>query len=174
MDCYNALLAKPVQDQISQISLVDGKLQTISGNKDVEITQVQLCNEQGLVQDVVSTGQTMHLHVRVAVQRPVKELVLGFLIKDRMGMPIFGSNTHHSKQVLRDLKPGQAFMFELKIQALLGPGTYSMALALHAGHTHVAESYEWRDLAVVFEVINTDRAEFVGVTWLPHQIEIKE
>jgi lipopolysaccharide transport system ATP-binding protein len=64
--------------------------------------------------------------------------------------------------------------FDLKISALLGPGTYSMALALHAGHTHVVENYEWRDLAVVFEVINSDRAEFVGVAWLPHQIEITQ
>lgn len=174
MDRYNALLAQPVAGQIEQNSLEDGKLQTISGNKDVEITKVALCNEQGLVLDVVTTGQTVHLHVKALVQRPVEELVFGFLIKDRMGMPIFGSNTHHSQQVLRNLKPGQDLSFDLKISALLGPGTYSMALALHAGHTHVVENYEWRDLAVVFEVINSDRAEFVGVAWLPHQIEITQ
>lgn len=174
MDRYNALLAQPVKGQIKQSSLVDGKVQTISGNKDVEITQVALCNEQGLVLDVVTTGQTVHLHVKTKVQRPVEELVFGFLIKDRMGMPIFGSNTHHTQQVLKNLKPGHVMSFDLKIQALLGPGTYSMALALHAGHTHIVENFEWRDLAVVFEVINADRAEFVGVAWLPHQIEITE
>lgn len=174
MDRYNALLAQPVEDQISQSGVVDGKVQTISGNKDVKITQVDLRNEQGLKLDVVTTGQTVCLHVTATVQRPVDELVFGFLIKDRMGMPIFGSNTHHSKQVLRGLMPGQVLAFDLKIQALLGPGTYSMALALHAGHNHVVENFEWRDLAVVFEVINSDRDEFVGVAWLPHQIEIKE
>ncbi len=174
MDRYNALLAQPVEDQISQSGVVDGKVQTISGNKDVKITQVDLRNEQGLKLDVVTTGQTVCLHVTATVQRPVDELVFGFLIKDRMGMPIFGSNTHHSKQVLRGLMPGQVLAFDLKIQALLGPGTYSMALALPAGHNHVVENFEWRDLAVVFEVINSDRDEFVGVAWLPHQIEIKE
>jgi lipopolysaccharide transport system ATP-binding protein len=174
MDRYNALLAQPVKAQIKQSSLIDGKLQTISGNKDVEITQVKFCNEQGLMLDVVTTGQTVLLRVKAKVQRPVDELVFGFLIKDRMGMPIYGSNTHHTKQVLRGLKPGKDLTFNLKIQATLGPGTYSIALALHAGHTHVVENFEWRDLAVVFEVINADRADFVGVAWLPHEIEIRE
>ncbi|HHD7490752.1 TPA: ABC transporter ATP-binding protein, partial [Klebsiella oxytoca] len=38
--------------------------------------------------------------------------------------------------------------------------------------THLGKNYEWRDLAVVFNVVNTNQKEFVGVSWLPPELEI--
>jgi lipopolysaccharide transport system ATP-binding protein len=38
--------------------------------------------------------------------------------------------------------------------------------------THLGKNYEWRDLAVVFNVVNTEQQEFVGVSWLPPELEI--
>ena len=51
--------------------------------------------------------------------------------------------------------------------ANLGCGTYSVAVAIHTADTHIANNYEWRDLALVFNVVSLDKATFVGVTWLP-------
>jgi lipopolysaccharide transport system ATP-binding protein len=44
-------------------------------------------------------------------------------------------------------------------------------VALHTADTHVSQNYEWRDLAVVFSVVNADKQNFVGVSWLPPKME---
>jgi len=44
---------------------------------------------------------------------------------------------------------------------------------LHTSDTHIAQNYEWRDLAAVFDVINVDKGYFVGVNWLPPVMECK-
>ena len=51
----------------------------------------------------------------------------------------FGQN-----EVLRDIN----------FSANLGPGTYSVQTALVSTDTHLVNNYEWRDLAIVFNVIN--------------------
>jgi lipopolysaccharide transport system ATP-binding protein len=56
-----------------------------------------------------------------------------------------------------------AFSFD----ANFGVGSYSVAVAMHSGDTHVIKNYEWRDLATVFTVINLDKPESVGVAWVP-------
>jgi lipopolysaccharide transport system ATP-binding protein len=44
--------------------------------------------------------------------------------------------------------------------------------ALVDSDTHLSANYEWRDYAVVFDVINADKPVFAGSLWLDSQIEI--
>ncbi|HGY8487287.1 TPA: Wzt carbohydrate-binding domain-containing protein, partial [Escherichia coli] len=96
----------------------------------------------------------------------------GYMIKDRLGQPIFGTNTYHLNQTLTSLKKGEKRSFLFSFDARLGVGSYSVAVALHTSSTHLGKNYEWRDLAVVFNVVNTEQQEFVGVSWLPPELEI--
>ena len=82
-------------------------------------------------------------------------------------------NTFHSQQVLTDLKAEEKVEMSFEFEANLGPGHYSVTVALHAGPDHVQSNYDWRDLALVFEVVNVGKEEFVGVTWLPHTLRIQ-
>jgi lipopolysaccharide transport system ATP-binding protein len=45
-------------------------------------------------------------------------------------------------------------------------------VALSSTETHLVNNYEWRDLALVFTVANTQRATFVGMAWIQPQITI--
>jgi lipopolysaccharide transport system ATP-binding protein len=48
-----------------------------------------------------------------------------------------------------------------------------MAIALHSGQTHVMKNYEWRDLAIIFNILNLNKPPSVGTAWLPiHKIEL--
>lgn len=96
------------------------------------------------------------------------------MIKDRLGQPVFGTNTHHLGQPLFELKENDSRTFSFAFSANLGVGSYSVAVALHTSGTHVGKNYEWRDLAVVFNVVNSDEKEFIGVAWLPPKLEIFE
>lgn len=172
MDYYNAMLADHQDQTIRQKTLQDGKVQTISGTGEAAITNALLCNSQGIPVDVVNVGDTIHLKVSVLAKQPLQELVLGYMIKDRLGQPIFGTNSFHCDQTLEQVAQGQKIDFEFQFEARIGPGNYSIALALHSRDTHIEKNYEWRDLALVFNVINTDKPEFVGVAWLAPKLVI--
>ena len=172
MNHYNAMLSDQTGKTIQMNITADGHTSTQSGTGDVVIDQVQLLNQQGLPIEVVQTGQTAVLQLVAHVKRPVAELVAGVMLKDRLGQVVFGVNTFHSQQTLHDLKATEKVELQFEFEANLGPGHYSVTVALHAGPNHVQSNYDWRDLALVFEVVNADKQEFVGVNWLPHKLRI--
>ena len=53
-----------------------------------------------------------------------------------------------------------------------GPGSYSITTALTSSDTHLADNYEWRDLAFLFIVMNMNRKTFVGTSWIEPTVEI--
>jgi len=53
-----------------------------------------------------------------------------------------------------------------------GPGTYSVQKAPVSSDTHLENNYEWRDLALVFNVVNMSRTHFAGSSWIEPEIEI--
>ncbi len=173
MDYYNALLADHQNQEVRQEVRDDGKVQTISGTGDAQLTSVSLCDVNGQVIEAVAVGQSVCLRVAAKCHTQVSDLVVGYMIKDRLGQPVFGTNTHHHDRVLKNLPEGTDLVQEFEFQANLGPGTYSVAVALHADDTHISNNYEWRDHALVFNVININQADFVGVAWLPPKISQK-
>ena len=173
MDYYNAMLAQRQSSEVHRRERPDGKVQTISGSGEAKIEDVSLRNASGEQITVVSVAEKLTLTVRAKVHQNIPELVLGFLIKDKLGQPIFGTNTHYLGQVIRLAAAGATYSFAIEFAANLGPGSYSIAVALHSAENHLSRNYEWRDLAVVFNVINVDKSNFVGTNWLPIAITIE-
>lgn len=171
MDYYNAMLAERENKTVRQLATDDGKIQTISGTGEAVIENVALLNSQDEQVEVVNVGQLVKLKVVVKITSDIPELVLGYVIKDRLGQPIFGTNTHHLKRKMAFVRSGSTAVFTFQFAANLGEGTYSVAAALHTADTHLNKNYEWRDLALVFNVLNIDKEVFVGVAWLPPTLE---
>jgi lipopolysaccharide transport system ATP-binding protein len=117
-------------------------------------------------------GQAVRLSITVQANKAIERLVLGYGIKDRLGQVIYGTNTHLKEQPLIDISPGDKFIFDIAFSANLGPGTYSIQTALVSSDTHLVNNYEWRDLALVFNVININKPNFVGCAWIDPNIEI--
>jgi lipopolysaccharide transport system ATP-binding protein len=170
MDYYNAMLADHQNQEVRQEVLQDGKVQTISGTGEVTLEHAELQDRQGLALEVVAVGQAVTLHIQAKCQQAVPELVIGYMIKDRLGQPIYGTNTHHLKRKLKQLPSQQALEYNFEFNANLGPGSYSIAIALHADDTHIGQNYEWCDQAIVFSVVNINQPDFVGVAWLPPEV----
>jgi lipopolysaccharide transport system ATP-binding protein len=117
-------------------------------------------------------GHPGHAARAVRVNAPVPRLVLGYMIKDRLGQQMFGTNTHHMEAPLADLQPGETIEYCFHFPLNLGPGSYSITTALTSSETHLADNYEWRDLAFLFIVMNMNRKVFVGSSWLEPTVEI--
>jgi lipopolysaccharide transport system ATP-binding protein len=171
MDYYNALIADHENQTVRQETLQSGQVRTISGSGECQVTSISL-NVEGKPTDVIQVGQAACLKVKIHCYQDVDSLVFGYLFKDRVGQSVFGTNTHHLEQPLINIKSGEEIDISLHFTVNMGPGTYSVAVALHADASHIGQNYEWRDHALVFSVINNSHQYFLGVNWLPPQIEI--
>ena len=173
MDLYNAMLAEREGENVRQEAHDSGKLQTISGTGQATVEHIALLQEDGSPAEVHGTGAPVTLEIRVAIHDDLPELTLGYRIKDRLGQNIFGTNTFHKLKPLTDLRKGQRFTVRASFPLNLGPGSYSVATALHSSDNHLSANYEWRDLALVFEVMNLKHSYFEGCTWLDPEIAIE-
>lgn len=167
MDYYNAMLADKENTAIEQVSLKNGKIQTSSGTGEVEIESVELVNAHQQALEVVRTGEDLQLRIRFKYIGEVSDLTLGFMVKDSLGQPVFGTNTNHLNYHLPALGPLQRVECVLAFPGNFGQGNYSVAIALHSGDSHLVKNYAWRDLAVVFKVVNVGKPQSVGTNWLP-------
>jgi len=173
MDYYNAMIAERDPANVQQVLGHDGNVQTISGTGEARVVKATLCDEDGKPVEVVKVGQALQVQVEVEAFADLPELVFGYQIKDRLGQPVFGTNTFHTKQLLQDLHKGQRVRYVLRFPANLGEGSYSVSFALHDAENHLAKSYEWRDRAIVFNVVLVGKDHFVGLAWLPSSIEVQ-
>lgn len=166
MDFYNALIAEKEDPTVQVLRGKDGKAQTTSGTGEARVEKIVLLDAAGESVEQLRVGQPVTLALDVRVYRPVPSLVLGFAIRDRVGQTVFGTNTHHAGLALDEPEPGRLYRFAVRFQANLGEGSYSVVTALHSGESHVDSNYEWRDRALVFEVLNMDKPIFQGCNWL--------
>lgn len=172
MDFYNALIAERENSTVEQRATQDGRVQTTSGTGAATVTDIALLDENDEALEVVNVGVPVTLRVRVRANSPIPRLVLGYMIKDRLGQPIYGTNTHHTDMPLADMRAGDSVEYRFRFPANLGPGSYSVTTALTSTETHLGDNYEWRDLALIFSVVNMNRKSFVGSNWLEPEIEI--
>jgi len=171
MDFYNAMLADRENLSIKQVlDSESGILKTVSGSGEVTLINAILCDTEGKSLEVVRVGQKVSLKVVAECHQLINELVVGYLIKDRLGHVIFGTNTHHTQDATGSMQPGQKVEYIFNFDANLGVGSYSISIALHEQDTHIGKNYEWKDKALMFTVINTSEDEFVGVNWMPPTI----
>lgn len=170
MDYYNALIAEKENSTVRQQPAAAGKLQTISGTGEAVVSGIRLLNAAGDAIEAVSVGEPVTLEISVAVRQDVENLVLGYMIKDRLGQPVFGTNTHHLGKPESRLAAGESLKCRFSFRADLGEGSYSIATAIASSETHLTHNYEWRDLALVFQVLNMGVPGFVGTAFLPTSV----
>ncbi|MEZ9464552.1 ABC transporter ATP-binding protein [Vibrio splendidus] len=173
MDYYNALIANKENNTITQTLNENGKVETVSGTGEVSIEKIQLSNIDIEHLEYVSVGEPVTLKISVSIIEDIPELVLGYMIKDRLGQPIFGTNTYHYDKPIKNVKKGETYDFSFSFAMNLGVGSYSISVSAHSGATHLSANYEWRDQALVFSIVNSSKEGFVGSSWLDQKVEIE-
>ena len=173
LDYYNALISKKQDVQISQITLQNGKTATVSGNKKACIKNVEILDAAGKKIQNLEVGKKIKLKVTVLANENLPSLVLGYQIKNRFSQVVYGTNTYHLKQALKNLKKGEEYDFGFEFDANLGVGSFSVTIALHDSDNHLQKNYEWRDNAIIFNVVNFSKPDFVGLAYLEPSLEIK-
>ena len=175
VDFYNALIAKKENEKLSveQRRVKGGWLHTRSGTFEAVIESLDLSDEvTGSKVVTAEVGQRLSLSATVKVKENIPRLVLGYMLKDRLGHLIWGTNTWHTGQTLHSLRKGETVVFKLNFPCALGPGSYSFTPALVSTDTHLVNNYEWADNAIIFDVINSDLHFFAGSSHIDAKFEI--
>ncbi len=174
MDYYNALLSPETTNAIDQTQIENGMVTTRSGSFEAVVASVKLLNEMGEPIDELSVGGRARLEVVVQVNQELPSLVLGYGIKNRLGQVMYGTNTWLTQQVISPAKTGARYQFLMEFPVNLGEGSYSVQTALVDEGSHLGVNYEWKDLALVFKVVNIDKTPFEGLSWAEPVIGIRE
>ncbi len=169
IDFYNAMIARKENEKLTveQRRDKDGWVLTRSGNGKAAVRSLKLVDAgTGQSVSLATVGQELRLLLEAEVNVDLPQLVLGFMLRDKQGQVVWGSNTWHTDQVLENVREGEVITYALDFTCRLGPGSYSVSPALVSSDTHLTDNFEWVDNLVVFEVMNIGQPVFIGSNWL--------
>lgn len=173
LDYYHALMADRTAALIRQQMGAQGVTQTSSGTGEATLSAVWMENPAGQPVDAVRVGEQVCLCVRFRVHEPLPSLVVGVLLRDRFGHEIYGINSHRLGMPIGPLEAGEEGVFRLAFEMRLGEAHYAVTVALTRSDSHLDRTYEWRDRALIFHVLNTSHPKFVGRAWLRPEASVE-
>lgn len=135
------------------------------GDGSSEILDATLLGDNGEPAGVVSSGERVTIRIRTVFRRRVAPMV-GILIRNRIGMEIYGTNTRIEQVELGDFEPGEELDIDFQFECWLTPQHYTVTVATQYAD---GSSHDWLDDALSFEVISPRIA--AGVTDLRARIE---
>ena len=175
VDFYNALVARKENQAltIEQRREKEGWLLTRSGTLEVTVESLDLHDAHSNAPlKVAVVGQSVVLKLRARGRASVPRLVLGYMIRDKLGHVVWGTNTWHTRQVVTNVMAGDLIEFLLSFTCTFGPGSYSVSPALVSTENHLENNYEWVDNLLVFDVINANHDVFIGTSWIDSRFTI--
>jgi lipopolysaccharide transport system ATP-binding protein len=140
-----------------------------SGSQKAFIIQHRFIGNMQKTAETVLIGEQLTLEVEVEINQPIQELGLGIMLRDRYGLPVFGTNSYLQKQTVSCLEIGQIWCFHVQLDANIGVGHYSLTIAIE---DESSTRLDWIDRAIIFEVINTSHPRFIGTAYLPVQFSM--
>ncbi|MEK4849596.1 ABC transporter ATP-binding protein [Paenibacillus sp. FSL H7-0756] len=174
LDYYNAIIAKrEAENEINQSIGHNKKLITRSGNKDISISAVKILLAEKQV-SAVQVGDEITLRVEMICNKKVNKPTVGFIIRDRLGNDIFGTNTYYLNNESISCRENEKIIAEFHLDANLGPGTYNITVAVHDQSDHLTKNYDWYDHAATFQVISGKENYFNGVSYLETTVNFRK
>lgn len=122
------------------------------GDGASRILEVHILNSAGDICRAFRPGESIIVRVRAAFQKPIANPVVGILIRNRIGMDIFGTNTRIENAALGDFEPGDELEVEFQLDCLLSRHEYTLTVAVQHWN---GLSQDWLDDVLDFQVEDT-------------------
>jgi lipopolysaccharide transport system ATP-binding protein len=175
LDYYNAIIAKKDEENLQiQQTQHENRIVTRSGNGKARIQAFDMLDEEGKPKRIFETGDKMQVFCSIKANIPLENPTLGFLIKDRLGNEVYGTNSHHLRYNFGHLASGDNLHIVFETVLNIGAGEYSVSLAVHEGDRHLIDNYDWFDGVVIFRVTPKADDFFTGVARLPTTISLAD
>ncbi len=167
LDFYHALvLDRERKAGIVQQSAGQAGTSTRSGGGEVTVERIELLGREAHARSLLNCGEDSTLRLTCQVHADIPNLVAGIMFRDKVGNPVFGTNTHLLGLPLTDLRAGETLQLDFTQALDLGAGSYSISYGLTDASDGMTHNYDWKDGALVFELINRDYPVSVGMALL--------
>ena len=121
------------------------------GDGTAEVLRVDLLNASGQPLKLVESGEPVRVRMRVRFHAEIDDAIFGFLIRNRHGINIYGTNTQLQQVDVGPIQPEEIVEVTFAMNGSLAPDSYSIAVA---AHSPAAISFDWIDGVVFFHVMS--------------------
>ena len=149
----------PVDDEI----LIDENLKPLTfsyrhGDGTAEILSVEFLKD-GRAVEFIDTGDPVVVRIRARFNEDVFNPVIGFLIRDRNGIHVYGTNTEIQQIFFEGVKAGEVLEANFSFSCWVGVGSFSITAAVHSVS---GISHDWVDDVVFFRAFSQMAIEGVA------------
>jgi homopolymeric O-antigen transport system ATP-binding protein len=121
------------------------------GDRSAEVVRVELLDAALNRIEIVESGEPVYVRMRVRFWSDIDEPVCGFLIRNRHGIHLYGTNTQLQQLRLGPVRAGETVEVTFAFKCRLAPDSYSIAVAAHSPD---AVSFDWLDGVLFFRVMS--------------------
>jgi ABC-type polysaccharide/polyol phosphate transport system ATPase subunit len=129
------------------------------GDGSSEILDVTVLDGAGKPCGAVSSGDLITIRIRTVFHCARVEPMIGILIRNRIGMDVYGTNTSIENAHLGTFEAGEEVDIDFQFECWLTPQHYTVTVATQ--HPD-GSSHDWLDDVVSFEVISLRQAAGVA------------
>jgi len=122
------------------------------GDGASRIVDVRLLNSAGEPCRSFQPGESIIVRVRALFRQPVDNPVVGILIRNRIGMDVFGTNTRIERTELGQFGAGDTLELEFYVDCLLSRQEYTLTVATQYWN---GLSQDWLDDVLELRVVDT-------------------
>ncbi len=135
------------------------------GDGSSEVLDVQLLDDEGRSSLVFLSGREMSIRVRTRYHLRTVEPMVGVLIRTRIGIDVYGTNTRVEKFDTGIVEPGEEVEVTFRFTCNLTPQQYTLTVATQNSD---GSSHDWLDDVLSFDVVSERQA--AGLVDLQAQI----
>ena len=119
------------------------------GNGDAEVVSAELLDANECPVEMVESGAQVYIRLRFVFHRDVARPVCGFMIRNRHGLNVYGTNTEQRALELGAARRGDVLEATFAFNCWLGQEHYFVSVAVHSPD---GVAYDWLDGVIFFRV----------------------
>jgi ABC-type polysaccharide/polyol phosphate transport system ATPase subunit len=136
------------------------------GDGSSEVIGIEILGRDGKPASAFTSGECVTVRIRSRFHAATSDPMVGILIRTRIGMEVYGTNTRIEKKSLGDFEAGDELEVNFRMECWLTPQSYTLTVATQNAD---GTSHDWLDDAIGFDVVDARHA--AGVTNLRAEIE---
>ncbi len=122
------------------------------GDGRVEVASVEILGENGTPTATVRSGEPVTVAATLRFRETVENPVAGMLIRSRIGMSVYGTNTELEQAPIGTRRAGETARVEFEFRCDLCPQDYTLTVA---SHDPDGTAHDWLEEAMLFSVVDT-------------------
>ena len=138
------------------------------GDRRAEVCAIDILGEDGQPTATVRSGEQMTVAVKLRFLETVGDPVAGILIRNRVGVSVYGTNTELEQVPIGSRRAGETAEVLFQFRCDLCPQEYTITVA---SHDPDGTAHDWLEEAVLFSVI--DERYTAGVANLRARVTVR-